>query len=97
MTTPTPEQVEAARELIAAHDELRASYRREPERNAYGWAINSAEWLQWRETDNTPAYNRWKAAADEFDRLTGHSEKHWCMLRHVAEDILRNSALSSGA
>lgn len=95
--TPTPEAVAAARELIDAHDALRASYDHEPETNAYGWPIDDAAWLKWRDEENKPAYRRWQTAMDEFQRITGHGSRHPANFRPAAEEVIRSAALSSGA
>ena len=50
--------VEAARELLAAHDALKAVHEREPELGDDGLPLNRDAWLAWRIGESMPAYRR---------------------------------------
>jgi hypothetical protein len=82
-------QEEAARDVLAAHDALRAAYDREPERDYEGMPYDPQAWLDWYRLTAEPAYREWKKAINVLgDALGRPVDRHPTAFRPLCEDIL---------
>ena len=85
------QRISAAREALAAHDELKASFASEPASDHDGIPLNPFAWLKWRDEISTPAYERWGAAMDALALALDEPNlsRHPYNFRPICEAILR--------
>jgi hypothetical protein len=81
---------EAAREALASHDALVATYETEPESYSDGSPVDVTAWLAWKDSEQAPAYARWDKAMDELAMAlnTPDVSRHPFNFRPMCTEIL---------